>query len=622
MFSRDALRALEKDNQSEFELSSDDEDVGNNNNVPFARHVRLGADVVTQNQREYTPLDPPDEQEDESEDEERSAFNYESEPEAPREPDIVEGEEEQVTPNAELFDYLTPKPNIKWRHRQINNTIPTDFLLPIALEPIVQDPICYYNRYVPVELFEQMAEMTNLYAVQSGKTRFKPTSSYEIEILFGLHMATGVFNYPVLKMYWENHISIPLFTNNMARDRFFELRNNLHLVDNMKKPTNCTDVFYKVRPIYNAIRSRCLEIPLEKELCVDEQIVPFTGKHSAKQYIKGKPCPWGMKLFFLCGKNGRAYDFIIYQNSIPELDRSLIKKVGFGAAVVLHLMKRVGDSRGHELYCDNYFSSYYMLQILKHKGIMATCTARVNRFTRPPLLSDKDIKKKPRGFAEEICSTDGDVTMVKWLDNKPANLASNFVGIGEKDMVKRWSKTEKRFIEVERPEIVKKYNHAMGGVDLLDQLMSYYRTFIKSKKWPLRMIFHASDLAVVQAYREYDMDCDLLGIPKAKRLALLHFRRRLAESLVLRNKISGAKRGRPSSLSSPLPVVVPRRPGEVRPSTEIARDGIGHFPAHDDGCGTRCKLTGCKGKSRIKCIKCKVHLCLTKDKNCFLSFHT
>lgn len=104
----------------------------------------------------------------------------------------------------------------------------------------------------------------------------------------------------------------------MTRDRFFELRNNLHLVDNMKMPSNCKDAFYKVRPIYDAIRSRCLEIPLEKELCVDEQIVPFTGKHSAKQYVKGKPCPWGIKLFFLCGKNGRAYDFIIYQNSIPE----------------------------------------------------------------------------------------------------------------------------------------------------------------------------------------------------------------------------------------------------------------------------------------------------------------
>ncbi|KAL0879429.1 hypothetical protein ABMA27_003180 [Loxostege sticticalis] len=307
---------------------------------------------------------------------------------------------------------------------------------------------------------------------------------------------------------------------------------------------------------------------IRKELCVDEQIFPFTGKHSAKQYVKGKPCPWGIKLFFLCGKNGRAYDFIINQNSIPELDKTLIKKSWF---------RIVATS------CTVIITSHHIthiLQILKCKGIMATCTARVNRFAKPPLLSDKDIKKKPRGFAEEVCSTDGDVTMVKWLDNKPANLASNFMG-----------KTEKKLIEVERPEIVKEYNHAMGGVDLLDQLMSYYRTFIKSKKWPL----------LVQAFRDYDFDNDLLGIPKAKRLTLLHFRRRLADSLVFCNKISVAKRGRPNS-SSPLPTIIPRRPGELRPPSDIARDGVGHFPTHDDGTGTRCKLPGCKGKSRIKCI--------------------
>lgn len=618
MISRDALKLLEDGHLSDLDLSSDDEEVGNNSNIPCTSHVRLGADLITHNQREYNPPGSFDEREGEG----MSAFDFELDTEDLEELAIEEGGQELAALDSENFNYLTPKPNIKWRHRQINNTIPTDFLPPIAVDPVVQDPLDYYYKYVPKQLFIQMAEMTNLYAVQSGKTRCKATSSNEIEILFGLHMATGIFNYPVLKMYWENNISFPLFINNMTRDRFIELRNNLHLVDNLKKPPNCQDVFYKVRPIYDAFRSRCLELPLERELCVDEQIVPFTGKHAAKQYVKGKPCPWGIKLFFLCGKNGRAYDFIIYQNSTPELDKTLIKKVGFGASVVLHLIKRVGENSGHELYCDNYFSSYYMLQILKHKGIMATCTARVNRFASPPLISDKDIKKKPRGFAEEITSTDGDVTMVKWLDNKPANLASNFIGIGEKDMVNRWSKAEKRFIEVERPEIVKKYNHAMGGVDLLDQLMSYYRTFIKSKKWTLRMIFHASDLAVVQAYREYETDNELLGIPKAKRLTLLQFRTHLAQSLVLRNKFAAPKRGRPSSCSSPLPVIVPKRPGELRPPTEIARDGVGHLPAHDVGSGTRCKFPGCKGKSRIKCIKCKVHLCLTKDKNCFLSFHT
>lgn len=232
----------------------------------------------------------------------------------------------------------------------------------------------------------------------------------------------------------------------------------------------------------------------------------------------------------------------------------------------------------------------------------------------------KSTKNQGVFLKKFVVGTDGDVTMVKWLDNKAAHLASNFIGIGEKDVVKRWSKKDKKFVDIERPEIVKKYNHAMGGVDLLDQLMSYYRTFIKSKKWPLRMIFHASDLAVVQAFREYDIDNDLLAIPKNKRLTLLQFRRRLSESLVLRKKMTIAKRGRPSS-NSPFPEIIPRKPREVRPAAEIARDGVGHFPAHE-GAGTRCKLPGCTGKSRIMCIKCKVHLCLTKDKNCFLSFHT
>ncbi|VVC98367.1 unnamed protein product [Leptidea sinapis] len=103
---------------------------------------------------------------------------------------------------------------------------------------------------------------------------------------------------------------------------------------------------------------------------------------------------------------------------------------------------------------------------------MATCTARINIFVNPPLLTDKALRKKPRGFAQQIA-----VPMLQ-------------------------------LSKVEGPEIVRKYNHAVGGIDLLDQLMSYYRTFIKLKKWPLRMIFHASDLAVVQAFREYEIDND------------------------------------------------------------------------------------------------------------------
>ncbi|CAG9559746.1 unnamed protein product [Danaus chrysippus] len=123
------------------------------------------------------------------------------------------------------------------------------------------------------------------------------------------------------------------------------------------------------------------------------------------------------------------------------------------------------------------------------------------------------------------------------------------------------------------------------------------------------------------AYREYQIDNALLDTPKNKQLTLLQFRRQLAESLVLRNKIIIGKRGRPSG-SSPIPQIIPRRPEEIRPVADLAKDGVGHFPAHDEGLGTLCKMVGCKGRTSIKCIKCKVQLCLTKDKNCFLVFHT
>lgn len=226
----------------------------------------------------------------------------------------------------DILQNLTPKQRIAWRHRELVNTITTAWLPPISVDPTVKAPIEYYYKYVPKQLFGVMAEMTNLYAAQSNKHKFKSTYTGELEVLFGIHLATGVFSYPCLKMYWETNISIPLFTANMTRDRFFELRNNLHLVDNTKIPADCKDVFHKVRPIYDAVRNRCLELPLEQQLCVDEQMVPFTGKHVAKQYIKGKPCPWGLKFFFLCGKHGQAYDFILYQTSSPELDSNIAKK--------------------------------------------------------------------------------------------------------------------------------------------------------------------------------------------------------------------------------------------------------------------------------------------------------
>lgn len=71
---------------------------------------------------------------------------------------------------------------------------------------------------------------------------------------------------------------------------------------------------------------------------------------------------------------------------------------------------------------------------------------------------------------------------------------------GVPDKVFCWNKNTKNYEEIERPEIVQLYNKSMGGVDKMDQLISSYRTFIRSNKWTLRMVCHVFDVAVANSW--------------------------------------------------------------------------------------------------------------------------
>lgn len=58
-------------------------------------------------------------------------------------------------------------------------------------------------------------------------------------------------------------------------------------------------------------------------------------------------------------------------------------------------------------------------------------------------------------------------------------------------------------------------------------------------------------------------------------------------------------------------------------TNNIQYDGGGHFPDHDDKPSkSRCKMDGCKEKTHVCCVRCKVHLCFVKNRNCFLKYHS
>ncbi|KAJ8933672.1 hypothetical protein NQ314_013884 [Rhamnusium bicolor] len=189
-----------------------------------------------------------------------------------------------------------------------------------------------------------------------------------------------------------------------------------------------------------------------------------------------------IKIFALCGTSGQVFDSIIYQGSTTELDPAMLTTFGHGALVVPKLAERINE-KNVLLIFDNYFSNYNLLQYLRNKNIYAMCTTRQNRFNKPPISSDKDMKNLGRGSTDHLISENGEVIITKWYDNKPVVLASNFLGSGKKDVCKRWDKTKKKYVEIERPEVIRVYNQHIEGVDKIDFLITIYRTFIRSKNW-------------------------------------------------------------------------------------------------------------------------------------------
>lgn len=100
-------------------------------------------------------------------------------------------------------------------------------------------------------------------------------------------------------------------------------------------------------------------------------------------------------------------------------------------------------------------------------------------------------------------------------------------------------------------------------------------------------------------------------------LILSEFRINLGETMSKIGSYVTPKRGRPLSGAGPAKKL--HKPIGHRPTQDVQRDQMSHWPEHSDK--QRCKNGGCNKYLVIKCNKCNVHLCLNKHKNCFIEFH-
>lgn len=88
-------------------------------------------------------------------------------------------EEEWVPPPLTL----TNKCNIKWAQKPFNQpSITLDDLESSNIITELKSPLQYFSEYFDGTVFEKMSYYTNLYAIQKGLTRFKPTDTNEMKV--------------------------------------------------------------------------------------------------------------------------------------------------------------------------------------------------------------------------------------------------------------------------------------------------------------------------------------------------------------------------------------------------------------------------------------------------------
>ena len=208
----------------------------------------------------------------------------------------------------------------------------------------------------------------------------------------------------------------------------------------------------------------------------------YYGRHGCKQFLRGKPIRFGLKIW--CGTTLLVY--LIWFN--PFQGKSASSRLqdnglGLGGNLVRHfadVLFGFGRRFFHLCY-DNFFNSVKLVTTLKDKLVKPTGTICENRTEKCPLTSNDALKKQGRGKFDfkltlKMTSSFANGMTIVWQIYAQMLLGSiPYLKLLDILLLKR-SKCK-----LADPFLIKLCNEHMVGVDRMDQMLKY-RIAMRSKK--------------------------------------------------------------------------------------------------------------------------------------------
>ncbi len=287
----------------------------------------------------------------------------------------------------------------------------------------------YTNDYAARKIGPAPPKRTSLYH------KWHPVTVEEMKAFVAVILNMGITQLSNLKDYWStgDTTDLPFFRSVFSRNHFFQIFGVLH-VGGDPSGTMKRD---KIQPFLDELLPRFESAySPPQQLAVDESAISFRGRVSFRQYLKGKPNPWGIKAYMLSGsKTGYMHNVLVCYGRETMLSRDDMPHT---AAVVLMLTEGLGQ--GHDLYVDRFYSSPVLASELDKMGMTVTgklaltylsyhTSTRVlaysgtvlsNRKGLPPELKGK--KKGPRGSVESFRT--GKLLALSWVDKRKVLMLS------------------------------------------------------------------------------------------------------------------------------------------------------------------------------------------------------
>lgn len=249
---------------------------------------------------------------------------------------------------------------------------------------------CFLDDDILHKVIQNTNQYARMYMVSKGRdpSTWKRVDETEMKAVIGVLYLLGVYRsqHESLRSLWSSgHSGRPIFKAAFSINRFEQIVSFMRFDDrDTRQVRKINDKFAPFRSLWNAFNENCRKnYNVGPYVTIDEQLIPFRGRCSFRQYMPKKPDKYAMKLFLMCDV-ATAYTF----NGLPYAGREGDQRcTGLAESVVKKLVEPILNS-GVNVTTDNWFTSAKLAADLLCKHITLLGTMRKNKPEIPSVRGD------------------------------------------------------------------------------------------------------------------------------------------------------------------------------------------------------------------------------------------